>query len=186
LLLVSTAAGAVGSVVGQLGRLLVLKTIGLTGSDEKADRLRDRFGFDVAINYRRPTWEQIVTAAAPDGVDIYFDNVGGDMLDRAIRLMRQRGRIVQCGTALVSSWDPTPTGLRNEREVLTRRLTWSGMIVFDYATEFANTVESLADAIVRGELVYDEDIDVGLESARDALVRVYSGDNHGKKLIFIG
>jgi NADPH-dependent curcumin reductase CurA len=163
-----------------------MRTIGLTSTDEKVSRLRERFGYDVAINYRKPGWELAVKDAAPGGINIYFDNVGGEMLDRAIRLMRIGGRIVQCGSASVSSWSPPPIGLRNEREILTRRLTWSGFIVFDHMAEFAETVESLAGAVASGHLVYDEDIDNGLEAAPGALSRLYAGDNQGKKLIYVG
>lgn len=185
-LLVSTAAGAVGSIVGQLAHAAGMRTIGLTGSDAKVARLAGRYGYDVGVNYRASSWPDQLDAAAPEGFDIYFDNVGGPILDQAIRRMRQGGRIVQCGTASISTWSPPPMGLRNEREILTRRLTWKGFIVFDYAAEYAAAVDQLAAAALRGNLAYDEDIENGIENAPSSIARLYAGENEGKKLIFIG
>jgi hypothetical protein len=184
--LVSTAAGAVGSVVGQLARAEGCRPLGLTGSDAKAEACVARFGFDAAFNYKRGDWRDRLGEAAPEGIDIFFDSVGGDILDDGLRRMRTAGRVVQCGTASIASWDPPPMGLRNEREVLARRLSWSGFVIFDHQSEFSRAIAGLESLIEDGRLVYDEDIEVGIEAAPGALQRLYAGENVGKKLIFIG
>jgi NADPH-dependent curcumin reductase len=124
--LVSTAAGSVGSFVGQIGRYRGCRTIGLTGHDDKVILCRERYGYDEAITNKTADVAATLAALAPDGINIYFDNTGGAILDMALRHMAVHGRVVQCGTAATCSWSPPPTGLRSKREVLTRRLIWSG------------------------------------------------------------
>lgn len=182
--LVSTAAGAVGSVVGQLAKSAGCNTIGLTGSDEKAARCVARFGYDRAYNYHTTALESVFAGAKP--VDIFFDNTGGSILDIALRHMAVGGRVVQCGTASIPNWSPGPTGLRNEREVLTRRLCWGGFVIFDHIAKFEATMRLLEVKLQDGEIVFDEDIDEGIERAPSALARVYNGENRGKKLVFLG
>lgn len=186
LVLISTAAGAVGSLVGQISRLKGCRTIGLTGSDEKVARCLEHFGYDKAFNYHTANLGEELRRHAPDGINIFFDNTGGSILDRSLRYMAVGGRIAQCGTAATAQWNPVPTGLRNEREVLTRRLRWSGFVVFDHAAEFENVATILANWYLAGDIVYDEDISNGLESAPGALSELYAGKNQGKRLIFIG
>jgi NADPH-dependent curcumin reductase CurA len=181
--LVSTAAGAVGSIVGQLARAAGCQVIGLTGDDDKVALCRDRFGYTHAFNYKAGPVETMLAEAAPTGVDIFFDSVGGDMLDAVLRVMRVGGRVVQCGTASVASWVPAPTGLRNEREVLTRRLSWGGFVIFDHQGRFPETMQALVKMIRSGSISYDEDIRHGIEQAPQALVDVYAGRNRGKMLI---
>jgi NADPH-dependent curcumin reductase len=184
--LVSTAAGAVGSIVGQLAFAAGCRVVGLTGSDDKAALCRSRFGYDVAFNYKSGSVETLLVDSAPDGFDIFFDNVGGAILDSGLRQMRVGGRVVQCGTASVASWSPPPEGLRNEREVLTRRLAWSGFVIFDHQARFGDTMARLVALIRGGQLVYDEDLRFGIEEAPQALADVYSGRNRGKTLIDLG
>ncbi|GGN61749.1 NADP-dependent oxidoreductase [Novosphingobium indicum] len=181
--LVSTAAGAVGSVVGQLARAAGCTTIGLSSDPAKLAMCRDRFGYDHAINYREPGLEEAISRVAPDGIDVFFDNVGGEQLDKMLRKMRVGGRVVQCGTASVPSWTPPPTGLRNERELLMRRLTWGGFVVFDHMAVFEETMHALGAMIEDGSLVYDEDVREGIACAPQALVDVFAGRNRGKVLI---
>ena len=135
--LVSTAAGSVGSFVGQLARLAGCRPVGLTGSQEKAALARARYGYEEMIDYRREIDIALaIKRACPEGNDIFFDNTGGIIADAAIRSMRLNGRVIQCGTAANASWSPTPAGPRQEREVLTRRLRWSGFIIFDHMPNF--------------------------------------------------
>jgi hypothetical protein len=181
--LVSTAAGAVGSIVGQLAKAAGCVVVGLTGSDEKAALCLRDFGCDRAFNYRSRPLDRLLAEALPEGADIFFDNVGGEILDRALRSLRPGGRLIQCGTASIASWDPAPTGPRNEREVLTRRLTWSGFVIFDHAARFAEAAAGLVALIRAGALTYREDIRVGLDEAPGALGDVYAGRNTGKTLI---
>lgn len=185
-LLVSTSAGSVGSVVGQLGRAIGCRTIGLTGDDAKAARCLERFGYDAAINYKTTDMGSALTGTAPAGIDIFFDNVGGTILDTVLRTMKVGGRVVQCGTASVPSWSPPPIGPRNEREVLTRRLHWSGFVIFDHVRRFDAVVDELATLVSAGSLVFDEHITSGIETAPDALRALYAGENEGKRLIFLG
>jgi NADPH-dependent curcumin reductase CurA len=185
-LVVSTAAGSVGSFVGQIGRNLGCRTIGLTGDDRKVERCKKRYGYDEAINYKQGDLKSALGAAAPDGVNVYFDNTGGPILDTVLRQMKVGGRIVQCGTAATGSWTPPPTGPRNEREILTRRLVWSGFVIFDHLAKYAAAADELALMYQNGTITYDSDIAYNLDEARDALTSLYAGDNKGKKLIYIG
>jgi NADPH-dependent curcumin reductase CurA len=185
-LLVSTAAGSVGSFVGQIGRHLGCRTIGLTGQDDKVRLCRKRYGYDEAINYKTADLSAAISAAAPNGINVYFDNTGGTILDTALRHMAVHGRIVQCGTAATGSWSPPPTGPRSEREILTRQLVWSGFIVFDRLTGYAAAADALSRLYRDGSLTYDVDIDDGIERAPSAIAALYAGENKGKKLIYIG
>lgn len=185
-LLVSTAAGAVGSLVGQIGARLGCRTIGLTGSEEKAERCRTRFGYGAAFSYKGADLPALVASAAPDGLDVFFDNTGGAILDAALRAMRPGGRIVQCGTASVPSWTPPPQGPRNEREILTRRLAWSGFVIFDHLNRFEAAAGTLGQWYRGGEIIFDEDITDGIEGAPSALQQLYAGENRGKRLIYVG
>jgi NADPH-dependent curcumin reductase CurA len=185
-ILVSTAAGAVGSVVGQIARQAGAYVVGLTGSDEKVALCTSRFGYDAAFNYKTADLAKTLADARPDGFKTYFDNTGGDILDTAIRAMAKYGRIIQCGTAATASWNPPPRGLRNEREILTRVLTWSGFYIFDHVARFGAAIDSLTDLLLAGGLDHDEDIDNGLATAAGALEVIFAGTNAGKKLIFIG
>lgn len=184
--LVTTAAGAVGSLVGQIARKLGCRTVGLTGDDDKVAACTQRFGYDAALNYRRPDVAAALQALHPKGIDIFFDNVGGPMLDLGLRQMRTGGRVIQCGTASISSWNPPPTGPRNEREVLSRQLTWSGFVLFSHRGDFDAAAHTLAAWLHAGEVTFDEDISSGIEAAPDSIRGLYAGENKGKKLIYIG
>ncbi len=182
--LVSTAAGSVGSFVGQLARLAGCRAVGLTGSQEKAAMARARYGYEEMIDYRQePDIALAIKRACPQGNDIFFDNTGGIIADAAIRSMRLNGRVIQCGTAANASWSPTPTGPRQEREVLTRRLRWSGFIIFDHIAEFPAAAAELTQLAARKEIVYDEEILIGLDQAPLALARLYQGANRGKLIV---
>jgi len=183
--LVSTAAGAVGSVVGQIANQHGAYVVGLTSNEEKILRCTSRFGYHEAINYKSGDLAKNLAAACPDGFKLYFDNTGGYILDTAIRSMAKYGRIIQCGTAATASWTPIPNGLRNEREILTRTLTWSGFYIFDHVARFDDAIKSLAGMMRDGQLNYEEEIDHGLETAAGALELLFSGANSGKKLIFV-
>lgn len=188
--LVSTAAGAVGSVVGQIARKAGATVIGLTSGADKIARCVDHYGYHAACNYREgaldETLARALDAIGATGFSTYFDNTGGWILDTAIRKMAKGGRIIQCGTAATTSWNPPPTGLRNEREILMRTLTWSGFVIFDHIARFGQAIDALTDMLLAGELQRDEDIDVGLANAPAALESLFDGTNTGKKLVYIG
>jgi NADPH-dependent curcumin reductase CurA len=182
--LVSTAAGSVGSFVGQLARLAGCRPVGLTSSATKAALARDRYGYADMIDYRNENdLASAIRRTCPDGNDIFFDNTGGAIADAALRSMRKGGRIIQCGTASIASWSPPPVGLRPEREVLTRRLRWAGFIIFDHVAALPEAADELTRLALCGELVYDEDILLGLEQAPSALAGLYAGTNRGKPII---
>jgi hypothetical protein len=184
--LVSTAAGSVGSFVGQLAQISGCRAVGLTGSPEKAALAQARYGYQAMINYRDASdLAAAIREACPEGNDVFFDNTGGAIADAAIRSMRLRGRIIQCGTAANASWTPVPPGPRPEREILTRRLRWSGFIVFDHVAEFEAAATRLTRFALDAKIVYDEQILPGLEHAPGAIAQLYRGENHGKLIIAV-
>jgi hypothetical protein len=184
--LVSTAAGAVGSIVGQIARNFGCRPIGLTGSSDKVQRCLQNFGFAAAADYKTTDIGAFLEGAAPGGVNIFFDNTGGAILDEALTRMAARGRIVQCGTASIGSWTPKPNGPRVEREILTRRLRWQGFVIFDHLDEFDTAVAQLDVWRLSGSLCCDEDISDDLAEAPTALAGLYRGENRGKRLIRLG
>lgn len=185
-ILVSTAAGAVGSIVGQIARAAGAHVVGLTGSDAKVRRCIADFGYSAAYNYKAVDLADALQAAAPQGFDTYFDNTGGPILDHALRAMARYGRIIQCGTAATERWTPPPSGWRPEREILTRVLTWSGFNIFDNAPRFGEAVEALSDMLDEGALRYDLDIEAGFDNILFSLEKIFAGRNDGKALVFIG
>lgn len=180
--LVSAAAGAVGSIVGQLAKQAGARPVALVGSDEKGQRCIADFGYEAYINYKKPL-EPALRETCPNGVNVFFDNTGGDIADVVLRQMALFGRVIQCGTMSIASWMPAPVGPRNEREVLTRRLRMEGFVIFDHIKRFDETAAVLAQMLSRGTLRYAEDIGTDIADAPQALVDVYSGKNRGKKLI---
>lgn len=181
-IVVTAAAGAVGSIVGQIAKAAGCRTIAIVGSDAKGEQCLERYGYDAYVNYRS-SLDEGLAKACPDGVDIFFDNVAGGIADSVIRRMRAFGRVIQCGTLSIPVWIPPPQGPRIEREVLTRRLRLQGFVIFDHASRFDEVAAELARLRSEGSLHHDEDIEDGIENAPRALVDVYAGRNQGKKLI---
>ena len=183
--LVSTAAGAVGSVAGQLARRAGCRVVGLTGADDKAAQCVAEFGYHAALNYRAGLSHKRLQALCPQGVDVFFDNTSGDIADAVWPHMSMRGRIVQCGTAAVACWDPPPLGPRHERSLLTRRLRHEGFIIFDHVARFPEVIAQLAAWRQQGTLAFREDIESGLDRAPAALAGLFRGENRGKKSVRI-
>jgi NADPH-dependent curcumin reductase CurA len=183
-IVVTAAAGAVGSIVGQLAKRVGCHTVGVVGSDDKGNECVQKFGYDAFVNYRGAL-EKDVRSTCPKGINIHFDNVAGAIADVLTRQMAWFGRIVQCGTVSISSWANAPVGPRIEREILTRRLRMEGFVIFDHANRFDEVAAELAQLLSNGEIKVLEDIESGLECAPRALVDVYEGRNRGKKLIQI-
>ncbi|GJN13503.1 hypothetical protein PR202_gb00215 [Eleusine coracana subsp. coracana] len=180
---VSAASGAVGQIVGQLAKLTGCYVVGSAGSDEKVNLLKAKFGFDEAFNYKK---EADLNAALkryfPEGIDIYFENVGGAMLDAVLLNMRLRGRIPVCG--LISQYNlEQPEGPRNLACVITKRLRMEGFIVTDHFGEYHKFEEEMAGYLKEGKITYIEDVAVGLEKAPAALIGLYTGRNVGKQLV---
>ena len=182
--LVSTAAGSVGSAVGQFAKIKGCRTVGIAGGPEKVALCREVFGYDAAIDYKATDdLAAALLAACPEGIDVYYDNVGSDTLDTVLGLMNQNGRVTICGTAATDSWVPPPTGLRFERHVLVNRLRIQGFILFDYQDRYEDALADIRQWFKEGKLNYREDIAEGLENAPAALAGLYEGRNTGRQLI---
>jgi NADPH-dependent curcumin reductase CurA len=185
--LVSAAAGATGSVAGQLARIHGCRVVGVTGSAAKNQVLTERLGFDAAVDHRSPTFADDLRQACPDGVDVYFDNVGGPVLDAALRRMNTHGRVVCCGA--VSQYDtatpaPGPAGVPGL--VVTKRLRMEGLLVFDFAARYAEALTRLAAWLRDGDLVELHEVLDGLDNAPRALIGLLAGENVGKRIVRIG
>jgi len=180
---VSTAAGSVGSAVGQIAKLLGCQTVGITGGPEKVAICLDDFGYDAALDYKAPGLEEALAAACPHGANVYFDNTAGAISDAVYRHLALHARIVTCGTASVASWDPVPTGPRVERLIMTKRLTMGGFVIFDHMNEFDAASRRLAQWVREGKLSYREEIIDGIENCPGAIADLYKGQNFGKRLI---
>jgi NADPH-dependent curcumin reductase CurA len=182
-LVVSTAAGAVGSAVGQIGKLMGCRTIGITGGPAKCKLCRDEFGYDEVIDYKSQPVAEALARAAPRGIDVYFDNTAGAITDAVLAQLALNARVVICGTASVASWDPPPMGPRLERHLLVKRARMAGFIVFDYQHRYEEAIARLADWVRQGKLRYREDIVDGIEHCTGAIAELYRGENMGKRLI---
>ncbi|MFW6094525.1 MAG: NADP-dependent oxidoreductase [Pseudomonadota bacterium] len=181
---VSAAAGSVGHLVGQMAKLAGCRTVGVAGSDAKCARLMDDLGFDVAVNHRSPDFREAFKGACPDGIDIYFDNTGGDVLGAALRRMRPHGRIVCCG--VVSQYDtddpaPGPRGVPGL--LVNNRVRMEGFLVFDYARRYNEALTRLRGWVDSGELRPWLDEFEGLESAPRAFVDLLAGGNVGTRIV---
>jgi len=184
---VSSAAGAVGSCVGQIARLAGCRTVGIAGGAEKTELCKDSFGFDAVVDYKASmqagTLAQDVEAACPNGVDIYFDNTSGPITDAVCARINTRSRIIICGTVAHIEWDPPPTGPRIERKLMVTRSRMEGFIVVDYQHRWDEAFRQLADWIRAGRLTYLEEVLEGIDEAPDSIAGLYRGDNFGKRLI---
>jgi NADPH-dependent curcumin reductase len=181
--LVSTAAGAVGSAVGKIGKILGCRTVGVAGGPEKVAQCRDLFGYDAAIDYKRGESTKRSRLLAPMGFTSISIIPRARSATRSILTSRFGARVVVCGTASISSWDPWPMGPRIERHLLAKRAQAQGFVIFDHMDRYETSVARLADWVRSGQLRYQEDILEGLESCPDALAGLYRGENKGKRLI---
>ena len=180
---VSAAAGAVGSIVGQIAKVKGCRAIGLAGTPDKCSWIKDALGFDAAINYRTEDVPQALAAACPAGIDVYFDNVGGDILDACLKLMNLRGRIPTCG--LISQYnatEPVP-GPSNYPMILMQRLRVEGFIVLDYADRYPEAIAALGQWMAEGKIKVRTEIVDGLENALQTVKKLYTGANTGKLMI---
>ncbi|KAJ2375646.1 hypothetical protein IW150_002433 [Coemansia sp. RSA 2607] len=185
-ILVSAASGAVGQMVVQLAKARGLRVIGAAGSDEKVNFVKS-LGADVVFNYKTcGSLQETVKKAAPQGIDIYFDNVGGEILDVALRSMRFFGRIAACG--MISQYNATPETayhIKNLGNVVTKKVTIYGYIVSDYFAKpvYKEFIEEVADRFKHGDIQYKLDEVSGLENAPQALLDLFDGKNFGKRVV---
>jgi NADPH-dependent curcumin reductase CurA len=182
---VSTAAGAVGSCVGQIARIKGCRTVGITGGPEKVRICRDEFGYDAAIDYKTGGLDSALAEACPEGVDVYYDNTAGSISDAVLNHLNVGGRVVICGTASIANWEPIPMGPRVERHLLVKRARIQGILVLDYIARFAEALQELTPWVQQGLIRYREDILDGIEQAPGSIAGLYRGENFGKRLIRI-
>ena len=184
---VSAAAGATGNVVGQIASIMGCRVIGIAGSDEKNEMLRRDLGFDGAVNYRNPTFREDLRALCPDRIDVYFDNVGGPILDTVLPMMNLHGRVVCCGAVSQYDSDGPPVGSRLVPGlVVVSRLRLEGFIVSDYEDRWPEGEARLAEWVASGELKVLEEVLDGLDSAPGALIGLLAGANTGKRMVRVG
>ncbi|MEL7028986.1 MAG: NADP-dependent oxidoreductase [Pseudomonadota bacterium] len=182
-MLVSGAAGGVGSVAGQLGKIHGCRVVGIAGSDKKCAWLVEELGFDAAINYKTEEVKARVKELCPDGIDIYYDNVGGEILDIALARLRQNARIVLCGgISRYTRMDSIP-GPKNYFNLIYRRARMEGFIVIDYVDRYDEGIAAMVKWADEGKLKAREDVLVGFENLPKALIRLFTGENVGKQLV---
>ncbi|MFD1515594.1 NADP-dependent oxidoreductase [Halomarina rubra] len=180
---VSGAAGAVGSVVGQIAKEAGCRVVGVAGAEEKVDWLTDELGFDAAINYEDEDVHGALREAAPDGVDVYFDNVGGPVTDAVFRELNVRSRVVVCGQIALYNATEVPTGPRKLTQLIQKRARVEGVLVSDYADRFAEATDRLGRWVNDGTVQYRETTTDGLENAPDAFLGLFDGVNVGKQVV---
>jgi len=179
---VSAASGAVGSVVGQLAKIMGCRVVGIAGGAAKCDYVVRELGFDACIDYKSGGLLEALRAACPAGVDVNFENAGGEILDTLLRVMNLRGRIIICG--LIAEYNTAEAyRYRNLRSVLVNRIRMQGMIVFDWKDRYGEAVRGLAAHLAEGKLKYRESVVQGIENAPKGLIALLKGENFGKQLV---
>jgi len=182
---VSSAAGAVGSAVGQIAGIIGCRTVGIAGGAEKKRQCIDEFGFDAAIDYKAEDVAAAIATHCPDGVDCYFDNTCGPISDAVMTKLAQGARITICGTAAVTEWDPIPMGPRVHRQLLVARARMQGFLIFDYKDRLHEARAALAGWLREGRLTVREHVLDGPEAAMDAIGMLYRGENMGKLIVAV-
>ncbi len=181
---VSAAAGAVGSCVGQIAKLKGCRTVGITGGPAKVQMALNEFGYDHAIDYKNTdSLSEDLKDACPDGVNVYFDNTCGPISDAVFEHLALGARITVCGTAAIQEWDPLPVGPRVHRQLMVKRARMTGFLVLDYIDRYMEAVGELADWLRKGTISAEEHILDGLDEAPSSLQMLYQGQNKGKLLI---
>ena len=182
---VSTAAGAVGSCVGQIAKIKGCRTIGIAGGPTKTELCRNEFGYDVAIDYQAGNLDALIVEACPKGIDVYFDNTAGEISDAVLKNLAVGARVIICGTASIASWNPPPLGPRVERHLLVKRARMQGFLIFDYVDRYPEGLSALTEWVKAGLVRYREDTLEGIDKAPDSIAGLYRGENLGKRLIRI-
>jgi NADPH-dependent curcumin reductase CurA len=181
---VSGAAGAVGSVVGQIAKIKGCRVVGIAGGADKCKLLVKEFGFDAAIDYKNEDVKAALKQHCPDGIDVYFDNVGGDILDAALARLARNARVIVCGA--ISQYNATQPikGPANYLSLLVNRASMTGMVVFDYAERYGEAAREMAGWIAAGKLKAKEDVvQGGIPAFHDTLLKLFKGENTGKLVL---
>jgi len=183
-LLVSAAAGAVGAVVGQIGKALGMRVVGIAGGADKCKYIVDELGFDAAVDYKSGDVRAALKEHCPKGIDVYFDNVGGELLDMALAMLRRRARVVICGAiSQYNNEGGVVSGPKNYMSLLINSARMEGFVVFHFAERYPEAVMALAGWYREGKLKAREDIVDGLDQFPDALLRLFRGENFGKLIL---
>ena len=181
---ISGAAGAVGIVAGQIARIMGARVVGITGSDEKADLITHRFGYDEAINYKNVSnLDEAISKVCPNGIDCYFDNVGGDVSDTVIKHINFDARIAICGQIALYNEINLSTGIRILPQILTKSATVQGFMVNNYNQRFPEGLMQLSKWIREGRLKYTETVIDGFKHLPEAFIALFEGKNTGKMIV---
>ena len=189
-LVVAAASGAVGSVVGQIAKIKGCRVVGIAGGEQKCRYVKEELGFDACLDHHQPDLPERLKAACPNGIDIYFENVGGAVFDAVLPLLNNFARVPVCG--LIAHYNATelPTGQDRVpllmQQTLVKRLTFRGFIVWDFASQFPEFTREMSGWLRDGRVKYREDITDGLENAPRELIGLLKGENFGKKIIRVG
>lgn len=182
---VSAAAGAVGSVAGQIAKAMGARAVGIAGTDEKCDWLTSDLGFDAAVNYRDDDWREQLAGACPDGVDVDFENVGGEIMDHLFTMLNLDARVVLCGLISQYNEEGPWQGPVNFPQLLMRRVRLQGFLILDYLPRFGEAMEQMARWHADGTIKHEDTVVEGLEHAPSALNRLFDGTTRGKLLVKI-
>ncbi|MDC6350937.1 NADP-dependent oxidoreductase [Zeaxanthinibacter sp. PT1] len=183
-LVVSGAAGAVGSVVGQIGKIMGLRVVGIAGTDEKIELLKKDFGFDVGINYKTTKdMREALGNACPNGIDVYFDNVGGDISDAVLFHINKFARMVICGAIAIYNETSLPKSISVQPFLIKNSALMQGFIVSNYAEHFPEAINALGGWLKEGKLTYEETVVEGFENIPQAFIDLFSGKNKGKMVV---
>lgn len=179
---VSAASGAVGSVVGQLAKAWGARAVGIAGGKAKCEYVVKELGFDACVDYKAGNLHRDLKEACPKGIDVNFENVGGEILDTILRLMNPFSRIIVCG--LISDYNANePYAIKNYRSILVNRIKVQGMIVFDWQKRYGEGIREIGGLIAQGKLKYRESVAEGIENAPQAFIGLLKGQNFGKQLV---
>lgn len=185
IVLVSAAAGAVGSLVGQIAKIKGCKVIGVAGGKEKCKYVKEQLGFDEVIDYKNDNIYSSLKKYCPEGIDVYFDNVGGEILDAALAKLRMNARIVICGA--ISQYNNTSRtkGPTNYLSLLVNRATMSGMVVFDYKNDYPMAINQISEWFSEGKLKSNESIFEGIDNFYEIFLKLFNGNKRGKLILKI-
>ncbi len=180
---VSAASGAVGALVGQIAKIKGARVVGLAGGPEKCKYVTDVLGFDACIDYKNEDVGKGLTKACPKGIDVYFDNVGGEILDAALARLARKARVIICGAISVYNSTEAPAGPKNYLSLLVNNARMEGFVVFNYANRYGEGMADMAKWLADGSLKSREDIVDGIETFPETLMKLFKGENFGKLMI---